>query len=213
MTTTPPIPKSGFPSYINLDPNATAPTRGTGALTQATLAHGTAGLIIKLNRDSARHFAGREGTANISIPVAAVDTILFGIRQTGPRRACAEFALDVRYVTDSGTMITAEGDTNISAYGFEITESSHGDVRFLVPKPPCDAICEQLDSKKLPRPCEDELALLEWPSANGRFRLTFFDPKSTAYKNIRGHFDSEITNQNAVGGQDGACWLPSTLVP
>ena len=88
--------RPGFPAHILFEPGALVPTRGWTALSGAKLKAPYVGLIMKLTRDSARHFEGGTGTANISIPVAVAETFRFGVfpRSGRPR---AEFSLRLRF--------------------------------------------------------------------------------------------------------------------
>jgi len=56
----PAVPQSPpFPPYALFAPGATAPTVGAAALSGATLRGGNVGLVVRLNRDSARHWLDR----------------------------------------------------------------------------------------------------------------------------------------------------------
>ena len=65
----PAVPREGFPPYLLFAPGQGSPTQGAVALSGSSLPTGATGLIIRLNRDSARHFEGRPGTSNFSVPV------------------------------------------------------------------------------------------------------------------------------------------------
>src|SRR6185437_11372664 len=73
----PVAPRDGFPPYLLFAPGQGAPTHGALALSGSSLPTGATGLIIRLNRDSARHFEGRPGTANFSVPVPTLSTFRF----------------------------------------------------------------------------------------------------------------------------------------
>ena len=92
--------RENFPGYILFAPDPHSPTSGTAALSGATLPGGAVGLIIRLNNDSARHFENRPGTANISVPVATLLLVIFGIYGSGAysNRPRAEYELLLRYV-------------------------------------------------------------------------------------------------------------------
>ena len=68
----PSAPRGGFPDYLLFAPGQETPTEGITALSGASLPGGAMGLIIRLSLDTARHFAGKPGTANLSIPVATL---------------------------------------------------------------------------------------------------------------------------------------------
>jgi len=204
-------PHAGFPQYLLFDPSATTPTQGAGALTGATLPSDATGLIIRLNRDSARHFAGRPGTANISIPVATISTLRFGLYQGKYQRPRAEYRLLLRYIGQGGTIAIAPVNTNIMAYGFALGETGHGDIRMLVPVH-VRALTQQVTDSGMPVPVEGNLAILEWPTtASPDFRLTFLEPVSQLYQQAAGLFATAEAASQLVG--DGACWLPAGLSP
>jgi hypothetical protein len=96
-----------YPPYVFFAPGAVAPTTDVEALSGSPLPSGYAGLIIQLNQDSARHWSGGVGTANISIPVPTVSTLRFGIFQGRRPRPRAEYGLDMRYLYP-GTPLRAQ---------------------------------------------------------------------------------------------------------
>lgn len=208
----PSAPLAEFPQYLLFAMGATVPTRGELALSGASLPAGVAGLVIRLNRDSARHFEGGTGTANISIPVAALGTFRFGRFQGKFLRPRAEFALEMRYVGNERIIGPVTDETNIMAYGFMPGETGHGDVRMVVP-----AACRRLNADieaadgELPR--RDDVALLEWPtSANGAvIRLTFMDRGSTFHQQASELLTNAIESGISLG--QGACWLPAGFAP
>ena len=207
----PAVPHDGFPPYLLFEANATAPTVGVDALTLIPLPGGAAGLVVRLNRDSARYFRGGKGTANVSIPVASATTIRFGLYAGKYRRPRAEFQLRIRYWSDSTTLETRTADTNIMAYGFLEGESGHGDLRMVIP-----AVVRQLasavEARGLSTPSEGDLALLEWPTLQApEFRLTFIQPGSELH-HVASDLFTRATASDALVG-DGACWLPSGVAP
>ena len=93
-------PRPPFPPYVLFAPGITTPTQGAAALTGSALAGSAAGLVIRLNRDSARHFSGGSGTVNVSVPVATIGTMRFGVFQgkyQRPRRARSSHALCLNF--------------------------------------------------------------------------------------------------------------------
>ena len=90
---------SPYPPYVLFAPNANTPTVGPNALTGALLPGNAIGLIIRLNRDNARHWMGGVGTANLSVPVAVMQTLRFGMFKRKFDRPRAEFTLEMRYWT------------------------------------------------------------------------------------------------------------------
>jgi hypothetical protein len=205
------VPQPGFPPYLLFDANATTPTTGVDALTVVPLPGGAAGLVVRLNRDSARHFRGGTGTANISIPVATATTIRFGVYAGRYRRPRAEFPIRIRYWSDTATLESPTAATNIMAYGFLEGESGHGDLRMVVPAS-VRLLAEAIQAKGLPIPDEGHFALLEWPRLEDpEFRLTFLQLGSELYEAAAGLFERASASDALVG--DGACWLPSGVSP
>jgi hypothetical protein len=206
----PSAPRAGFPTYLMFEPAATASTSGVNALTGAALPNNAAGLIVRLNRDSARHFEGRNGTSNISVPVASVHTIRFGIAGLH-HRPSAEFMLRMRYVGDAYSREAAITTTSVSGYGFTAGESGHGDVRLVVTAE-ARRLKARIESDGFRAPEVDHYALLEWPTAgNPIFKLTFLDPQSNLFQLAAKQY-AAASSSNALVGQ-GACWLPPGLAP
>jgi hypothetical protein len=208
----PASPRTGFPQYLLFAPGQNTPTEGVLALSGGMLPLGVSGLIIRINRDSVRHFEGRPGTANISIPVATLSTFRFGLylgRYTRPR---AEFELRIRYLGDERTLLLAPTTTNIMAYGFIPGESGHGDVRMLVPASVRD-LASQIRGFGMAMPEESEFALLEWPTTNETrdFRLSFIERGTVLYSRAEVLFQAAADSGALIGG--GACWLPSDFAP
>ncbi len=207
MSIGPTILKEGFPGYMFFAPSKTEPTIGEDALSGTNLAGGALGLIIQLNRDSARHFMGGTGTANISIPVAVANTIRFGIfgKHSRPR---AEFTLSYQYIS-ADQIYSYEGKTNIMAYGYGNREKSgHKDIRMLVPRDVSDLVVHA-DDLKNPHPTIGDLALLEWPNpidGNLGFRLSLMAPDSVEAAKAQGLFVKATAEGELIG--KGACWLP-----
>jgi hypothetical protein len=203
-------PRSGFPSYLMFDPAATASTSGLDALTGRALPNKAEGLIVRLNRDSARHFEGRNGTSNISVPVDSVHTIRFGIAGLH-HRPSAEFILRMRYVGDAYAREAAITTTSVSGYGFTSGESGHGDVRLVVPAE-ARRLKARIEADGFQAPKVNQYALLEWPAAgNPMFKLTFLDPQSALYQRAESQYLT-ASSSNALVGL-GASWLPAGLTP
>lgn len=204
------VPKNGFPQYLLFDPGATAATAGAAALTGTALPSAAVGLIVQLNLDSARHFMGGKGTANISIPIATIGTIRFGIFGVHARPR-AEFPLEYRYVSASKTFYGGPVGTNIQGYGYTATESGHVDIRMLVPAD-IRAFGDMIKKAGLPVPTNGNFAFLEWPTMGSPvFRLTFLEPASGLATNAGAAFATAVKSGEVVG--QGACWLPSNLSP
>lgn len=203
-------PREGFPPYLRFDPHAIGATKGWEALTGVQLPAGAVGLILQLNRDSARHFMGGSGTANISIPVATIATLRFGTygKHNRPR---AEYQLRIRYLGDGVNLNGGTVDTNIMGYGFAPTESGHGDIRMLVPREVMSLGHMAAESGQ-PLPKAGDFALLEWPSPDDRaFRLTFMNPTSLIARAATRLFNESAASGGIVG--HGACWLPASFSP
>ena len=185
--TTPSVPLSVpfpdlAPPYVLFAPDATSPTQGAQALSGSMLPGGATGLIVQLNRDSARHFGDRPGTANVSVPVPALGTLRFGFYGGTRQRPRCEFRLRMRYVDDSGAHCEQFGSTNVMVYGHAEEETGHGDVRMLIPKPQVRAIREFASSRGSRVPAEDDPMVLEWPTLpDPSFRATFSDRNSQIF--------------------------------
>ena len=128
------VPQAPYPPYVLFAPGVTAPTVGAAALNGAALPGGASGLVIRLNRDSSRHWHGRDGTANISVPVPTVSTFRFGVYRSRYERPRVEFPIETRFLTNTGEARATRSETNVMVYGFAAGESGHGDVRLLVPR-------------------------------------------------------------------------------
>jgi hypothetical protein len=208
----PATPRSDFPQYLLFAPGENTPTSGASALSGSALPTNVSGLIIRLNRDSARHFEGRPGTANISVPVATLATFRFGLFPGQYPRPRAEFPLEIRYVEQAGVITVPRTATNIMAYGFIPGETGHGDVRMLVPadvRTLATRIAEA--NKRLPR--EGDMALLEWPNAENGYtiRLSFLEPETELFRRALALFNEAQDAGTTVG--EGACWLPRDFSP
>lgn len=198
-----------YPPYMLFAPGAAAPTSGASALTGASLPGGSVGLIIRLTRDSARHWAGGSGTSNITIPVPTLSTLRFGIYNGARPRPRCEFALRMRYLYQSeGDLRATDSVSNVMAYGFSPGDTGHGDVRLVVPKPPAVELKQLVQRQGHPSPREGDFAFLEWPTtANLAFRLTLLENGSPLFQQASMIFGSS----QPVGR--GACWLSPGLSP
>jgi hypothetical protein len=187
-------------------PGQATPTHGIAALSGASLPTNVIGLIVRLNRDSARHFEGRPGTANISVPVASLSTFRFGLFPGRYPRPRAEFPLRIRYVSGQAAISLEPAETNIMAYGFIAGESGHGDVRMLVPGI-VKTLAQRVRTARKQLPRDGDVALLEWPTANdrGEFRLSFLERGSPWFRQAERLFQQSQDSNSTVG--DGACWM------
>jgi hypothetical protein len=204
-------PRPDFPAYLLFAPGATTPTVGADALTGANLPGDAVGLVIRLNRDSARHFGETPGTANISIPVATTGTFRFGIYSGKYDRPRGEFGLRVRYLSEAFNVIPPLLESSIMAYGFAPGETGHGDLRMLVPGG-VKTLRDQLAGNGIQLPAVGDVALLEWPTAaNPIFSLTFMDQASPVGQQARQLFVNAENGNQLVG--NGACWLVGNVSP
>ncbi|QCP85160.1 NgoFVII family restriction endonuclease [Cereibacter sphaeroides] len=204
-------PRPPFPPYILFAPGIARPTQGAAALTGSTLAGGSAGLVIRLSRDSARLFSGGSGTANVSVPVATIGTIRFGVfgKYQRPR---AEFDLRMRHVSSLGGHEVPAFSTNVMAYGYAPGEPGHRDVRMLMPAPPARAIRDHVAAHGFHVPTANDPMILEWPtSADPTFKATFIDPTDPLFTTVDGMLATASAGGALVG--QGACWLPAGISP
>lgn len=207
------VPQSPpYPAYVLFAPGATQATSGASALSGSALPGGNVGLVIRLNRDSARHWLGNSGTANVSIPVPTVSTLRFGMFQRKYSRPRVEFNMEMRYIGATGQFVATTTATNIMLYGFAPGESGHGDVRMIIPAAPAREINGYANGQSLPVPRDGDVALLEWPTANKPvFRLTVIDNSLPLFAQATSMLASASANNQLVG--QGACWLPAGFSP
>lgn len=200
-----------YPDYMLFAPGATTPTVGTDALTGTGLPGGQVGLIYQLNRDSTRHWHGRVGTANISIPVATVSTIRFGEYPKGGSRPRAEFDIDIRYLHSTGLFGGTSGKTNVMAYGYG-ADTGHRDTRFVVPIGPARDIGQIIQDNGKALPAPNDLCFIEWPTLiDPVFRISLLEQGSPVQIQAQALFDAATGASQLVGR--GACWLPPGLSP
>lgn len=205
-------PLSPFPPYILFAPAATSPTSGAAALTGSTLPGGATGLVVRLNKDSARHFSGGDGTANVSVPVAAIGAIRFGVLQGKHVRPRAEFELRMRFVSRIGIQVAVQSATNVMVYGYAPGESGHGDVRMLVPAGPAREIRDFALGMGMPVPVAGHPMILEWPTpTDPSFKATFVEAGFPLFNTLDGMLTTAVTNGQLVGR--GATWLTPGLSP
>lgn len=208
----PSAPLSPFPPYILFAPGAAAPTSGTAALTGSTLPGGATGLVVRLNKDSARHFSGGTGTANISVPVASIGTVRFGVFQGKYQRPRAEFGLRMRFVSGSGSQIAQPGTTNVMVYGYAPGESGHGDVRMVVPAGPAREIRDFALGLGHLAPEVGNPMILEWPtSVDPYFKATFVEGSVPLFNTLDTMLTTAATAGQLVG--QGAAWLSPGVSP
>ena len=116
---------------------------------------------MKLTRDSARHFEGGTGTANISIPVAVAETFRFGVfRRSGRPRA--EFSLRLRFHS-AALRVEQSCETNVMAYGVLPADTGHGDLRMVLPAA-VRKVAEEIEKNDLQLPKNGDIFLMEWPN-------------------------------------------------
>lgn len=202
--------REGFPSYILFEPGAVTPTKGGAAMSGEELpVPSAAGLIMKLTKDSARHFHGGKGTANVSIPVDVIKTFRFGLYPESGRPR-AEFALWIRYCADT-LIIEREAKTNVMPYGFMPDETGHGDLRMIMPAA-VKKIAEEVKLQEQPIPKEGNLFLLEWPTpGSDSFGLTFLAEGSELARMTAEIYQKAANSGTLIGGS--STWLPPDLAP
>lgn len=199
----------GFPSYFIFASGTTAPTSGAEAMSGAPLANGAVGLLLKLNKDNARHFSGGVGTANISIPTATVGTFIFGVFGVH-KRPRVELTMNIRYVADSLVIDGGLAASNVMGYGFAPKESGHADIRMLMPAA-VKGIASEAKIQGQPFPTENDLVLLEWPTPDTlSFGLTFLSKASVLSVKAHALYSAAEAKGELVGG---ACWLPAGFSP
>ncbi|WP_439813837.1 phospholipase D family protein [Zavarzinia sp. CC-PAN008] len=199
-----------YPPHIFFAPGATEPTRGIEALTGVGLGDAV-GLILKLSRDSDRHWRQAVGTSNISVPVSAATTLRFGIYGTRGRPR-AEFDFVVRYLDDHFMFDGPSERVGIMSFGFTPGDSGHADLRLAIPKPAIEPIRAKLLARGLPMPKSEELVALEWPTHSSPiFKLTVTRPGSS----LASAMAAVWTNAAAAKAlaSRGAAWLPVGLSP
>ena len=205
-------PRPPFPAYVLFAPGIMTPTQGAAALTGSSLAGSAAGLVIRLNKDSARHFSGGSGTANVSVPVATIGTVRFGVFQGKYQRPRAEFDLRMRFVSNLGAHEAPASSTNVMVYGYAPGESGHGDVRMVVPAAPARDIRDHATANRFHVPAANDPMILEWPTAaDPCFKATFVDQGHPLFGTVDALLASASTTGALVG--QGACWLPSGTSP
>lgn len=207
------VPRAEYPQNMLFKPSADAPTEGASALSGGSLPGGATGLIIRLNRDSARRFMGGSGTANISIPIPIVYTLRFGMYsgRNNIKRPRAEFDMNLRFLCDGTKLGTHAAKTNVMAYGYAEDDTGHQDMRMLVPAAVSNLI-EEINAAGKSLPTEGHMAFLEWPQLESpSFRLSFLEASSEIFRQAREIFQAEQSSKRTVG--NGACWLPVGLSP
>ncbi|WP_405283435.1 phospholipase D family protein [Gaopeijia maritima] len=198
------VTKAGFPDYLKFSPEHYGVTSGRAALTDVALAHGSAGLLVRLNRDSARHFFGGPGTSNITIPVDTIGTIRFGTfgKHARPR---AEFSVALTFRHDGGVVDGGSHSTNVMAYGFADGETGHQDLRMLVPAAAKD-LSEAIGRAGMGQPAPNDFAILTWPtSEEPRLALDFLAPNSQIAARAANVFQTAPRRGRTAG--PGACYL------
>ena len=210
-TSRPVVNWPGFPQYLFFEPGAHAATEDWDALTGSLLPNGATGLIVKLNQDSGRHFLGRPGTSNMSLPVQTLSTLRFGVEgvHNGPT---AKFGLDMRYISSTSVRLDAEPSrTSVKGYGFTQTESGHGDIRLVVTAK-AKSLATLVANNGFAVPAIGDLVLLEWPvDSSPSFKVTFLEQASSISTAAEAIYVAAQQQGALVGGE--ACWLPPGVAP
>ncbi|WP_230246985.1 MULTISPECIES: phospholipase D family protein [unclassified Rubrivivax] len=200
--------RPGFPAHILFEPGAVDATSGWTALSGAKLKDPYVGLIMKLTRDSARHFEGGTGTANISIPVAVAETFRFGVypRSGRPR---AEFSLRLRYHS-TALRVEQPCETNVMAYGVLPEDTGHGDLRMVLPAA-VRKIAKEITQNELQLPRNGDIFLMEWPNEDsGSFRITFLEPGCAEHTRAALAYEHAAQSNQLMGG---SCGLEKGISP
>lgn len=205
----PVVTRPSFPGYLLFEPNATQATVGVNALTGTALPNGASGLIVKLNRDSGRHFLGGSGTSNVSLPVTTVSTLRFGVAGIHSSPTAA-FDLEMRFISNAVQLRGATTATSVKGYGYTATETGHGDIRMVI-----TAEAKHLKSDIIAAhqnlPTVGSYALLEWPTnASPSFKITFLDPQSSLHAGVEQIYQQAEAAAALIGG---AAWLQSGIAP
>jgi len=203
--------RTSYPDNFFFAPNPAAATSGATALSGSTLPRGAVGLVVTLNKDNARHFAGGAGTANMSIPLATVHTLRFGLLVQKYTRPRAEFKLFARYLGGGEQILCDALDSNAMAYGYEPDEPGHKDVRLLIPAAMRE-LGELVLDAGMAKPTIGDHALLEWPTLDRPdFRISYLEPESALAHTAKAIIGAAENAGELVGR--GAAWLPPGLSP
>jgi len=212
------IPRDDFPDHLLFKPGAEqgSTTADRNALTGAGLPSGTSGLIVRLNRDTARYFPGGSGTGtpNISIGTNVSKIFRFGIYGGQKPRPAASFKLHIRFLLQSGdaSVTFTPDERNLYMVGYLPDEDSHPDIRLSLPTTRLrDDLMSAVDVHGAQAPTEGDYVFLEFPSSDDpSFRLTFLEPGSTLHQEAGSRFETASQDEKA---HSGACWLPDDLSP
>jgi hypothetical protein len=209
----PAVPRSPpYPPYVLFAAGGSAPTKGVAALSGASLPSGYVGLIVRLNRDSSRHWRGVPGTSNVSIPVPTISTLRFGMFQGVRPRPRAAYQIEMRYLYPGNDLRATPADTNVMVYGFTPGDPGHGDVRLVLPKPPAQEIANLVQQRSRVLPTDGDVAFLEWPTLQRpTFQLTLIERNTSLFQQAATLFDSANNAHQLVG--QGACWLAPNVSP
>lgn len=207
----PVVPRDRYPESFFFAPDAAAATIGRSALSGATLPRGAVGVVVRLNKDSARHFEGGPGTANMSIPLATAHTLRFGLLRHKYTRPRSEFDLRVRYIAHDTRIAGEPLDTNVMAYGYEEGEPGHKDLRLVIPAG-VRVLGERVEQAGYAVPTVDNPAFLEWPTPDRPdFRLSYLEPGSALARIAEDLLSAAERTGEVVG--HGAAWLPPGVSP
>lgn len=201
----------GYPADVLFAPGAVGPSHGADALTGVRLPHQSAGLVVRLTRDSTKRFDHRPGTSYISLPNECLASVAFGFGGNDLPRA--EFEFRARYISATGDLRAGATVTNITYQGVGPTPGrTHRNLRVLVPAA-VGELGADISRNGLHVPQPGDLALLEFPSPDDPIvRVTFSDPASRLHGQLAGIMDAAIAVGDAVG-QGSAAWASPTVVP
>ncbi len=197
-----------YPDIFRFAPGAEGGAMsGIEALSGQALPDGMVGLIVRLNRDTARRALGGPGTANLTIPMSSdvLRVFRFGLDGTPPKPR-VELPLSIRFVADNGSVGPYRAESaSLIGYGFHPDETSHRNVRLTIPVVELE-LQSAAEALGWAVPAAGNFALLEWPTP-GRptWSLTYLEPSSSAHSAASEAFNEAVTRRETVGR--GACWL------
>ena len=201
-----------YPPDVLFAPGSAGPTSRERALSGAALGSGAASLVIRLTRPSTKHFEGRAGTSDVSLPNEVLGTLLFGIAGTR-RLPRATFGFRARYLSGSQDLRSRAATTSVTYYGVgPAAGTTHRNLRLVVPSV-VRGLGEDIRRAGLPVPRVGDVALVTWPTpADPVMRMTFMDPSTRTYRAAADALDEAIATHSAIG-QDSSAWAEDSLVP
>jgi hypothetical protein len=208
----PVVNQAPFPAHVLLAPGQATPTIGAQALSGRPLPGGAVGIVVRLSGDTNRIFTGQGGTANMSLPSRTIETLRFGLQGRGryPQRPRAEYDLEVRYIGAQTFALPDPAETNVMPYGYIQGEPGNRDIRMLIPAA-VRTLIPHIQGAGMPLPADGDYALVEWPTADPTFRLTFIQPNHALATQAQQLFTAAAAAQQLLG--DNGCGLPAGVAP